>query len=128
MQHKALLKRLSGDSLIYGLSSVLIKFISFFLFPFFARELNPADYGLINIFNTLTFFTAAVISLGLDAAVTRWFYDENTEDYKNKIFSNWWFAHLGAAIVAIIILQLVGKTVNAVKAKAVSIRHFIKME
>ena len=92
--------------MVYGLSSVLVKFIGLFLFPFFARELSPEDYGAINIFNTLTFFTNAVIVLGLDAATTRWFYDREDSAYKNALFSNWWFTHNGVAVIAVMLILL----------------------
>lgn len=90
------------------MSSVAIKFISFFLFPFFARKFNPEDYGVINIFNTLTFFINAVIVLGLDAATTRWFYEEDSKSFRSKIFSNWFYTHLGTAAAAVLLLLLVG--------------------
>jgi O-antigen/teichoic acid export membrane protein len=109
MKNSSLLKKLSGDSLIYGFSSVMIKFISFILFPFFARKFSPEDYGVVNILNTLTFFTNAVIVLGLDAAVSRWFYDDTGLAHRKKIYSNWFFTHIGNAIIAAIIILLVGQ-------------------
>ncbi len=41
------LKRLVGDSLIYGLSGVISKMIGIFLVPVYTRLFLPDDYGLL---------------------------------------------------------------------------------
>lgn len=106
--NKGLLKNLAGDSVVYGLSGLLVRFLSFFLFPFFARKFDPEDYGVINIFNTMTFFVNAVIVLGLDAATTRWFYDSENKKYRAELFSTWFFTHFSLAIFSALIILTVG--------------------
>ncbi len=41
------LKEIFSDSIFYGLSTILGQLAGLVLVPFFTKELNPSDYGLL---------------------------------------------------------------------------------
>jgi O-antigen/teichoic acid export membrane protein len=81
------IKTLGKESVVYGLSGIISKFIGFILLPFFARTLSVEDYGDISILQSYFFFISAVSMLGLDSAFLRWYYDSEDLDRKKGIFS-----------------------------------------
>jgi O-antigen/teichoic acid export membrane protein len=81
------IKTLGKESVVYGLSGIISKFIGFILLPFFARTLSVEDYGDISILQSYFFFISVVSMLGLDSAFLRWYYDSEDLDNKKGIFS-----------------------------------------
>ena len=89
---KALLKQLLGESAIYGISSIITKFIGIFLVPLYTSVFSPADYGVINIINSFFFFVGILVVFALDNSAARWYYDtEDLTDRKKTIASWFWF-------------------------------------
>ena len=43
------LRQLGSESLVYGLSGVLSRFVSFFLVPIYTRIFSPEDYGVMTL-------------------------------------------------------------------------------
>lgn len=86
------LKRLSKDTLFYGLGSVLQRFISFFLFPIYTRVLTQAEFGAQDLVSTAITITSYFLILGLDSGTARHYYDAETPADRKKILSTWlWF-------------------------------------
>ncbi|GAA4321363.1 lipopolysaccharide biosynthesis protein [Flaviaesturariibacter amylovorans] len=90
-------KQLAGDSLIYGLSSVIAGLISLFLVPVYARIFTPADYGIVNLVNVTFFLLTILVVFGLDAAVAVWFWEHPEEQERRSTFASWFWFQLGAA-------------------------------
>lgn len=79
------IKTLGKDTLIYGLGSVLQKFIGVLLLPFYTRALSPAEYGIIDTLATLTFFISVIFGFGLEGATGRYFFIADTDIEKGKV-------------------------------------------
>ncbi|MEW5819941.1 MAG: oligosaccharide flippase family protein [Cyanobacteriota bacterium] len=75
---KSKLKKLTSDSFVYGLSNTLGKFIGVFLIPIYTRVFTPSDYGVIDLVQLSIAVMIILLTLGLDSAIFRFFYD--TED------------------------------------------------
>lgn len=104
METKSLLKNLTGDSLLYGISTIALRLISFILFPLFARKFTPEDYGVVGLLSTFTFFVTALCGMGLDSATARWYYDNTEPLYMKQIFSNWFFVQFGATMLVSLLI------------------------
>jgi len=61
--------RLGKDSLIYGVGSVVMRFIGLLLLPVFTTYLTPEDYGILAMLAILSMIAQPVFSLGLSAAM-----------------------------------------------------------
>jgi O-antigen/teichoic acid export membrane protein len=95
-------RKLIGDSAVYGVSNIAIKLISLILFPLFARKFSPETYGVISILSTMNLFLLALSPLGLDMAATRLFFDKEKD--KNQIFATWFYFQLLVTIVIFLIV------------------------
>jgi len=93
---------LGKDSLIYGIGSVVLRFISMLLLPLFTTYLSPVDYGVIAMLNILTMVAHPVFSLGLSAAMGPSYF--NTSDPKNKSRAVWttFTIHLASGVLLLI--------------------------
>lgn len=80
-------KRLSSQTLIYGLGDAVIKAISFFLIPLYTRLLTKEQVGDIALLNYVELIMMLVLSLGLNSAVLKVFHDYKTDKERRKVFS-----------------------------------------
>jgi len=85
------LKQLGGDTAIYGVSNVIGRVIGIFLVPFYTKVLLPADYGNLNIINSIFFIVTVFSILSIDNSATRWYYDTDIEAERKKIISTWFW-------------------------------------
>jgi O-antigen/teichoic acid export membrane protein len=101
---KQLLKQLLSESAIYGLSSMVSRFIGIFLIPLYTKVLSPADYGSLNLVNSSFYFITVLAVFGLDSASARWYYDNEYETDRKKTIATWfWFQFITSIIIAIIL-------------------------
>jgi O-antigen/teichoic acid export membrane protein len=100
------LKKLGKDILIYGLSGVFVRSISFLLIPIYTRIFNPADYGDINIINNTAMILGLFSTFALDSAAHRWYYETEDKNTKYTAFSNWFWFQLVFSIILVVLLYL----------------------
>lgn len=99
------LKFLLRHSSIYGLGNLLSRAVAFLMLPLYTRYLTPTDYGVLELIDVTTGMIAIVIGLGLDAAVSRFYYESPDERDRRAVLSTaYWLAS---------ILALVGLTLAA---------------
>lgn len=83
------LRSLARDSLAYGVSSLLSRFLNFLLVPFYTHVLAPSDFGVSNIVFALVAFLNIVYQAGFDSAYLRLAHDaeRNGEGETKRLFS-----------------------------------------
>ena len=107
-----LLKQLAGESLIYGVSNIITRFISVFLMPLYTRAFSPEDYGVISIINSFLFFVSMLVLFSLDNASLRWYYDTEEITERKKTISSWfWFQTIFTFLISALIIVFV-KTIS----------------
>lgn len=72
------LKELFSDTLIYGISSVLARFINYLLVPLHTGVFNTAQYGVIGLVYAAIAFLNVVFTFGMESAYLR--YAENRKE------------------------------------------------
>lgn len=70
-----MIKSLLKDTAIYGLSDMILKVLAFFTFPIFAHLLSVSEYGVMQLITTISGIVAIFINLGINNAVSRYYYD-----------------------------------------------------
>jgi len=78
---------LGKDSLIYGVGSVITRFIGLFTLPLFTAYLTPAEYGVLAMLALLTMVVQPLFGLGLSAAMGPCYFER--EDVQNKSTVVW---------------------------------------
>lgn len=67
--------QLFGHGVVYGIGSVASKVIAIVLLPIIIRYLEPQSYGIAEVVMMLVLFSSAIIKLGLQNAMMRFYYD-----------------------------------------------------
>lgn len=100
---KTYFKQLSLETLIYGVSGMISKFINIFLVPIYTRIFTPGDYGIISIINTTMVFVSIFIVMGLDSAAHRWYWEKDEILFRKKTISSWfWFQFLFSLVFCLL--------------------------
>jgi len=79
------LKKLAGETAIYGMSTILARFINFIFVPIYTRMLTTGSYGIATEFLAYIAILQVVLTLGLE---TGCFNFANKHDKPSSVFSN----------------------------------------
>ncbi|MFA6570382.1 MAG: oligosaccharide flippase family protein [Bacteroidota bacterium] len=80
------LKSLASDTLVYGISTIVGRFLTFMLTPIYSNYISGDEYGdVVYIFSIIAFFNI-LNSFGMDSAFFRFYKKDNPEDIK-KVFT-----------------------------------------
>lgn len=79
------LKRLAGQTAIYGLSSIVGRLINFMLVPLYTRVFLPGEYGVVTEMYTYVAFLLIILTYGMETAFFR--FSEESPKQKNTVFS-----------------------------------------
>jgi O-antigen/teichoic acid export membrane protein len=74
-----MLRRLLGETAIYGLGQASQQLLALLTLPIFARLLSPADYGMLETLATVTAVTTIIASLSLATGMHRRYFDYSAE-------------------------------------------------
>lgn len=86
----------------YGLLILVPKFISFFLIPFYWSFLSSSDYGVISLIYLIQEFLGVLLTLGLESVISRFYYDWDDRDKKNKIRNIWTLYLLSSVLISVL--------------------------
>lgn len=78
------LKKLAGQTAIYGLPSILGRFLNYALFPLYTAVFVPAIYGVVNDIYALVAFVAVVLPWGMETAFFR--FSNKSEYSPDEVF------------------------------------------
>lgn len=76
-------KKLFSDSAVYGLGSILAKSIGFFTLPIYTHIFSPSDYGIIEMFSTISGILAVFMTMGLDSTQSYYFMEAKNKNNAN---------------------------------------------
>lgn len=82
------LKRLSGDSLVYGLGQVSGKAVNLLLVPVLTRVLVPQQYGVSDLVISYSASALLVLVFGMDGALARFFYEQDGRASRVRMVSS----------------------------------------
>lgn len=94
---------LAKESLIYGVGSVIVRFVSIFALPLFTSYLNPYDYGLIAILSWVGMIIQPIFSLGLTAAMGPSYFQSENGVEKSKVVWNVFILSFISSFVLLIV-------------------------
>ena len=77
--------RLASDTVIYGVSTVLSRFLTFLLTPLFTNYLTSTEIGEITAIYAMIAFVGIVYSLGMEPAFTR-FWEPRDDEGNAQVF------------------------------------------
>ena len=81
-----LLKKLAGQTAIYGLSSIIGRFLNYLLVPLYTYTFATGEYGVVSYFWAYIPFFLVLLTYGTETALFRFARDKN-ENF-NKVYSS----------------------------------------
>jgi O-antigen/teichoic acid export membrane protein len=67
----SLIKKLAGETALYGLSSILGRFLNVMLVPLYTRTLDPGEYGIVTDLYAISAFLIIIYSYRMESAFFR---------------------------------------------------------
>lgn len=103
------IKELFSDSVVYGLSSVVARFINYLLVPFYTLYFNPAEYGVVGLVYAAIMFLYVLYTFGMESAYIR--YAKGSERNDKTVFVTLQLSLLTVATLLGVLLYYLGKPV-----------------
>jgi len=97
------LANFAKSSAVYGLGSMLQRFVGLLLLPVFTHYLTPKEYGTFALLTILGAFTLPIFSLGINAAMGPSYFKAKTDEEKQGVT---WTALIIVGTSASILLAL----------------------
>lgn len=103
------LKKLSGDSLIYGIGQVGNRAVNVLMVPILTRVLRPGEYAISELAFAYSQAVILVLVMGLDGALARFFYHEPDRAARVRMASSSLiFRVITSVLIAVLIAALSG--------------------
>lgn len=96
---EANIKKMAGNTLIYGLGNILNRAITFLLLPLYINMMTPSEYGALNLIYPFLAIMNVVYMYGLDAAFMRFFIPEKSRQRRQEIFSIVYLSILASTVL-----------------------------
>lgn len=71
------IKKLASQTAIYGVSSIIGRFLNYLLVPLYTRFFSTAEYGVISEFYAYSGFLIVLLTFGMETAIFRFAKDQN---------------------------------------------------
>jgi O-antigen/teichoic acid export membrane protein len=79
------IKKLAGQTAIYGLSSIIGRLLNYLLVPFYTRIFEPAAYGVVSEFYAYVTFLIVLYTYGMETA---YFHFSSKKENNLSVYSN----------------------------------------
>lgn len=118
-------KRFVGDTVIYGITTVLSRLLGFLLTPIFTSRLKAAaEYGVFtNLYAYIALFNA-LIAFGMETTYFRFLQKVEPED-KEKVYNNSFFVTLCTAAVLLLSVAVFGPYLASWLAQGKAVEEYI---
>lgn len=94
------------QSVLYALALFFAKGVGFLMIPVFTHFLEPADYGRLDILQTLADLLSIVLIMGLSDALFKFYGEARSEEEKSRVAANIFGMALFICVVSTTLLQV----------------------
>jgi len=102
------IRRLAGQTLIYGLSSIVGRFLNWLLVPVYTNIFMPAEYGVVTEIYAYVTFLMVVMTYGMETGFFRF---AGSEKDINRVYSTSVFSLFTSSTLFIILLWIFSQPV-----------------
>lgn len=96
------IKRLAGQTAIYGIPIILGRILGYLLVPLYTRVFLPGEYGTVSVFYSYASFLKVILTYGMETAFFR--FTEQERD-KEKVYSTGMISLLISSIVFLLLIS-----------------------
>lgn len=102
------LKSLAGQTVIYGLSSIIPRFFNYLLVPLYTRLFLPAEYGVVTELYAYVIFLIIILTYGFETGFFRF---SVNHDQKDTVYSTAFLSLFISSVIFIIITSVFFKSI-----------------
>ncbi|HET6557835.1 MAG TPA: oligosaccharide flippase family protein [Prolixibacteraceae bacterium] len=95
------LKKLAGETAIYGMSSIVGRFINWWLVPYHSRIFLPEEYGVVTNLYSYIAFLLVILTFGMETGFFR--FANKSKDENEKIYSTSAISLFGSSLLFIVV-------------------------
>lgn len=112
-------KKIFSHSIIYGLGDIIRKCLGFLLIPIYTHILSPADYGVLELLDLLSYVISLLLAMGVSESVLRFYFDYKDQNERDQVITNAFLVLIVAATLGLLIfLPFVTQLSNLVFEKS----------
>jgi O-antigen/teichoic acid export membrane protein len=108
--NSSILKKLAGETAIYGVSTILARFINFLFLPLYTYYLTTADYGVLTEFMAYIAMFQVILTLGLETGCFRFANKEGA--VPGQVFSTALLTVGGVSMVFLLVMVFFGDAIS----------------
>jgi O-antigen/teichoic acid export membrane protein len=105
------IKRLAGQTAIYGVPSILGRILGYLLVPLYTNVFLPGEYGTVNVFYSYASFLMVVLTYGMETAFFR--FNEH-EDDKERVFSTGMISLIISSVLFLLLVSVYAGPVSRI--------------
>ena len=95
------LKRLAGQTAVYGLSSIVGRLLNYLLVPLYTNIFLTGQYGVVTIMYSYVAFMIVILTYGMETAFFR--FTEANPGQRNRVFSTTLFSVLATSSLFVLV-------------------------
>ena len=99
----SVIKKLAGQTAIYGSSSIIGRFLNFMLTPLYALQFSNEQYGIITEMYAYVAFLVVVLTYGMETSYFR--FSSQKDNLKKDVYSNTLYSLLTTSTFFILIMS-----------------------
>lgn len=84
------MRKLAGQTMVYGISTVLVKLLNYILVPYLTRVMGQAPYGVVTHLYGIIPFALVLLTMGLESGYFRFAGKAASEGEKRRTFATAW--------------------------------------
>lgn len=100
------LPRLANNTIVYVGGLVLSNTLTFITFPILARGLTKGDFGVFDLFASITILITVILALGIDSSVGRFFHEYDDYEQRMAIVSQAFALQLCSIVLIVFVLYV----------------------
>ena len=101
--HLGTIRQLAGQTVIYGLSSIVGRLLNYLLVPLYTYLFAPAEYGIVTELYAYAAFGFVVFVYGMETAFFRYYEDRN---HDQRVFGTAMFSLIATSLMLAALLTL----------------------
>ncbi len=103
------IKRLAGQTAVYGIPSILTRFLNYLLVPLYTYGiLTQAEYGVVNVFYSYSALLMVILTYGMETAFFRF---SETHPNRKMVFSTGLTSILFTSVIFLLLTNIFPKSI-----------------
>ncbi|MBE6219825.1 MAG: polysaccharide biosynthesis protein [Rikenellaceae bacterium] len=118
-----MLEKLAKQTAIYGISTIVVRFLNYLLTPYYTRIFDQATYGIVTDIYALIPFALVLLSMGMESSYFRFSTRAEEEggdvaEGKRKVFASTWGVTILNAVIFFAIVWLLNMPIARAMGEA----------